>query len=137
MRRKGRSQGAVDSIWTEWHSHPEVLIGLGLLQGGYLLGVGPIRERYGLADGSDPRQTATFTLGLLIIFFALLSPLHRISNDFLFSAHMLQHVLLTLIAPPLLILGTPDWLLRRILRPDPLIQTHPTCLLYTSPSPRD
>ena len=110
----------VDSIWTEWHSHPDVLIGLGLLQGGYLLGVGPLRERYGLAEASDPRQTATFTLGVLVIFFALLSPLHRISNDFLFSAHMLQHVLLTLVAPPLLILGTPDWLIRRILRPDPL-----------------
>ncbi len=95
-----------------------------------MLGIGPLRERYALAPAADPRQTATFTLGVLVIFFALLSPLHRISNDFLFSAHMLQHVLLTLVAPPLLILGTPDWLIRRILRPDPLfiaarIATHP------------
>ena len=54
----------------------------------------------------------------MVIFLALLSPLHILSDGYLFSAHMLQHVLLTLVAPPLLILGTPDWLLRRLMRPD-------------------
>ena len=106
------------SIWTHWHAHPDVLVGLALLQGAYLLGVGPLRERYGLADRTDPRQTATFTLGVLVVFFSLLSPLHILSDRYLFSAHMLQHVLLTLVAPPLLVLGTPDWLLRPFLRRD-------------------
>ena len=106
------------SIWTHWHGHPDALIGLALLQGAYLLGVGPLRERYGLADGIDPRQVATFTTGVLVIFLSLLSPLHVLSDTYLFSAHMLQHVLLTLVAPPLLILGTPDWLLRPLLRPN-------------------
>jgi putative membrane protein len=64
---------------------------------------------------------ATFTLGVLVIFVALLSPLHVLSDSYLFSAHMLQHVLLTLVAPPLLILGTPDWLIRPLLRPDLLL----------------
>ena len=91
-----------------------------MLEGAYLLGVGPLRERYKLADGADPRQTATFTLGVMVIFVSLLSPLHVLSDLYLFSAHMLQHVLLTLVAPPLLVLGTPDWLVRRLLRPDPL-----------------
>ena len=110
----------VGSIWTHWHSHPDALIGLAVLEGAYLLGVGPLRERYKLADGADPRQTATFTLGVMVIFVSLLSPLHVLSDRYLFSAHMLQHVLLTLVAPPLLVLGTPDWLVRRLLRPDPL-----------------
>ena len=105
------------SIWTHWHGHPDALIGLALFQGAYLLGVGPIRERYGLADSIDPRQIATFTLGVLVIFVSLLSPLHVLSDEYLFSAHMLQHVLLTLVAPPLLVLGTPGWLLRPLLRP--------------------
>ena len=47
----------------------------------------------------------TFTLGVLVIFVSLLSPLHALSDTYLFSAHMLQHVLLTLVAPPLLILA--------------------------------
>ena len=105
------------SVWSHWHGHPEVLIGLALLQGVYLLGIGPLRERYRLADGVEPRQVVTFTLGVLVIFVSLLSPLHALSDTYLFSAHMLQHMLLTLAAPPLLILGTPDWLIRPLLRP--------------------
>ena len=78
MRAGDRSRNSLDevagSIWTHWHAHPDVLVGLALLQGAYLLGVGPLRERYGLADRTDPRQTATFTLGVLVVFFSLLSP---------------------------------------------------------------
>ena len=54
----------------------------------------------------------------MVIFVALLSPIHELSNSYLFSAHMVQHVLLTLVAPPLLVLGTPDWLIRPLLRPN-------------------
>lgn len=93
-------------------------MGLALLQGGYMLGVGPLRERYNLADGVEPRRIATFTAGVLVIYVALLSPIHVLSDNFLFSVHMTQHVLLTLVAPPLLLLGTPDWLLRPLLRPN-------------------
>ena len=105
-------------IWTHWHAHPDVLIGLAILEGAYLLGVGPLRERHRLADDVDSRQVATFTAGVLVIFVSLLSPIHELSDKYLFSAHMLQHVLLTLVAPPLLVLGTPDWLIRPLLRPD-------------------
>ena len=121
---------AVGSVWTHWHGHPDVLIGLAIFQGAYLLGVGPLRERFGLAESSDPRQVATFTAGVLVILIALVSPIHVLSDNYLFSAHMLQHVLLTLVAPPLLILGTPDWLIRPLLRPDLVfrlarVATHP------------
>ena len=107
---------AIGSLWTHWHAHPDALIGLLAIEGVYLLGVGLLRQRYGLADAADPRQTATFTAGIIVIFVSLLSPLHILSDSYLFSAHMFQHVLLTLVAPPLLILGTPDWLLRPLLR---------------------
>ena len=106
------------SVWTHWHAHPDALIGLAMFQGAYLLGVGPLRVRYRLADEVNPRQVATFTAGVMVIFFSLVSPLHELSDTYLFSAHMVQHVLLTLIAPPLLILGTPDWLIRPLLRPN-------------------
>ena len=121
---------SVGSLWTHWHGHTEAVVGLMALEGVYLLGVGPLRERYGLADSVDPRQTATFTAGVLVILVSLLSPLHVLSDTYLFSAHMVQHVLLTLVAPPLLILGTPDWLVRPLLRPNltfrlARIGTHP------------
>ena len=124
------------AIWTHWHAHPDALIGLAALQGAYLLGVGPLRERYGLADEIEPRQIATFTAGVLVIFVSLVSPLHVLSDQYLFSAHMLQHVMLTLIAPPLLIIGTPDWLLRPLLRPNLVFRmarlfTHPILAFAT------
>ena len=109
---------AVESVWAHWHAHPDALIGLAALQGAYLLIVGPLRERHRLADYVDPRQAATFTAGVLVIFVAIASPIHVLSDSYLFSVHMLQHVLLTLVAPPLLILGTPDWVIRPLLRPN-------------------
>ena len=103
-------------IWTHWHAHPDVLLGLLLLQGTYLLGIGPVRQRYKLSDVIESRQIASFTLGVIIIFLSLVSPLHVLGDEYLFSAHMIQHVLLTLIVPPLLIVGTPGWLIRPLFR---------------------
>ena len=111
-------EDAGGTLWMQWHAHPDALIGLALFEAAYLLGVGPIRVRYRLADDVEPLKIATFTLGVMVIFAALVSPLHVLSDKYLFSAHMLQHILITLVAPPLLILGTPDWLIRRLLRPD-------------------
>ena len=105
------------SIWTSWNEHTEVLLGLVIIQAVYLFCVGPVRRKLHLAKNSDPWQALCFTLGVLFIYVALLSPLHVLADKHLFSAHMLQHVLLTLIAPPLLILGIPGWLLRPIIRP--------------------
>ena len=61
-------------------------------------------------------QRACFYAALLIIFFSLNGWLHDLSDYYLFSAHMVQHLLLTLAAPPLLIMGTPGWMLRPALR---------------------
>ena len=110
-------EDSIGSLWTHWHGHPDVLIGLAAFEAFYLLGVGPLRERYGLAASVEPIKVATFTAGVLVIFVALVSPLHELSDKYLFSAHMLQHILLTLVAPPLLIKGIPPWLLRPLLRP--------------------
>jgi len=57
-----------------------------------------------------------FYAGLMTIFLALNGWLHDLSDYYLFSAHMVQHLLLTMLVPPLLILGTPGWMLRPLLR---------------------
>ena len=106
------------SLWMTWQADPGSVVLLVAIQGLYLLGVGPLRERNNWADYVDPRQVATFTLGILIMFVALVSPINVISDGYLFSAHMLQHVLLTLVAPPLMIRGIPHWLIRPLLRPN-------------------
>ncbi|MDP6453234.1 MAG: cytochrome c oxidase assembly protein, partial [SAR202 cluster bacterium] len=112
-----------ESLWLQWGGHPDALIGLIALEVAYLLGVGPLRQKYDLADDVDPRKVATFTLGVLVIFVAVLSPIHVVAEKYLFSVHMTQHILITLVAPPFLIMGTPDWLLRPLLRTNMAFRT--------------
>lgn len=123
-------EGAAYSAWTDWHLHPDVLVGLAVILGAYLYGIGPWRARQGTGETVEPRQVAMFTAGIVVIFISLSSPLHELSNSYLFSAHMLQHILLTLVAAPLLIAGTPGWLLSPVLKVAPVrtvarVLTHP------------
>ena len=57
-------------------------------------------------------QIAAFSAGLLTLFFALNGPLHDLSDYYLFSVHMIQHLVLIFVVAPLLIAGTPGWMLR-------------------------
>jgi len=58
----------------------------------------------GAADAA-PKHTLLFGLGLLALWVALETPIDTISDDYLDSVHMFQHVLLGFIAPPLMLLG--------------------------------
>jgi cytochrome c oxidase assembly factor CtaG len=59
-----------------------------------------------IGRGEDWRRPAAFVAGLVTIVVALDSPLDG-AADTLFWAHMLQHVLLLTVAPPLILLGKP------------------------------
>jgi len=52
-----------------------------------------------------PLKVASFAAGLAVLVLALVTPVDSIGEERLFSAHMAQHLLLTMIAPPLLVLG--------------------------------
>ena len=56
--------------------------------------------------GREPRRTAAFAAGLVTIVLALDSPIDAYADQ-LFWVHMLQHVLLLTVAPPLILLGRP------------------------------
>lgn len=62
------------------------------------------------------RRRVCFYSGLAVIFFSLNGWLHDLSDWYLFSAHMVQHLLLTLLMPPLLLAGVPGAMLRPALR---------------------
>jgi len=57
------------------------------------------------APDAQPKHTLYFLFGLATIWLALETPIDTISDYFLDSVHMLQHVLLAFVAPPLLLLG--------------------------------
>jgi putative membrane protein len=59
---------------------------------------------------------ASFMGALLVLFGALTGPLHDLSDYYLFSAHMIQHMVLVFAMPPLILYGTPGWMLRPLVR---------------------
>jgi putative membrane protein len=66
---------------------------------------------------SSRGRVASFLGALGILFLALNGPLHNLSDSYWFSAHMAQHLLLTLVFPPLLLYGSPAHVVRPLLRP--------------------
>ena len=89
-----------------WNTDPLILATLVLLVGGYARGVTIVWRRAGVGAVVSRWRVAAFALGAYVLMLALLSPLDAWAHV-LFSAHMLQHVLLMLVAAPLLVLGAP------------------------------
>jgi cytochrome c oxidase assembly factor CtaG len=99
-----------------WHFIPSVVVGCVAITVLYLYAIGPLRRQYDLGPPVQRNRVIVFLLGVLIIFLALVSPLDELGDDYLFSAHMVQHLLITLVAPPLMLWGIPGWLLTPLLR---------------------
>ena len=95
---------AIPAPWFSGEIHADVVAGVVALAAAYLWAW----RRRGLACSVS--HVACFAGGLLVLLVALNGPLHDLSDYYLFSAHMIQHLLLTLVFPPLLLAGTPSWL---------------------------
>jgi putative membrane protein len=106
--------------WAEWKLYPDFMIGWLLLFGAYFLLIGPLRHRFPESRPAEARRVLSFSLGMLIMLVGLQGPLHELSDYFLFSAHMVQHLLVMVIMPPFLLYGTPDWMLRPVVRIRPI-----------------
>jgi len=94
-----------DLLVNGWDWEPSVLIGCAALAIGYFAAIRP----------RTPRRTAYFLAGVAILLLDLVSPVDLLADQYLFSAHIVQHFVLALIVPPLLLLGMP--LGREIVRP--------------------
>jgi putative membrane protein len=93
--------------WWRWSIHASTVIGIAALGVVYLWAEKALHRRASYA------QRSFFFSGLLVMFASLNGPIHDLSDDYLFSAHMVQHLLLTLAVPPLLLAGVPGWMIRR------------------------
>ena len=86
------TQQFLTSAWT-WN--PAVFISSGVALAAYLWAVGLTR------------RVAFLIAGLGVFVLTLVSPLNALADGYLFSAHMLQHILLLLIVPALLLMSLP------------------------------
>jgi cytochrome c oxidase assembly factor CtaG len=90
-----------------WEIEPSIAVGCALTIAFYLI-VTPARRSL---------KSAVFAFGVVLMFLTLVGPLDFLGDDYLFSAHMLEHVLLAFLVPPILIMGLPEELARRATRP--------------------
>ncbi|HEX2690964.1 MAG TPA: cytochrome c oxidase assembly protein [Kofleriaceae bacterium] len=93
--------------WIAWWTwDPLVLAGLTAGMALYTHGARRLWREAGVGHGIAPWRAAAYGAGIVVIAIALVSPLDR-ASDVLFSAHMVQHELLMLVAAPLIVLGRP------------------------------
>lgn len=96
--------------------HPEVwlLVGAIVALGGYTVRViGPkvVPAGQPIVTG---RQKLAFWSAVVLLWLAADWPLHDIAEEYLYSFHMIQHLLITFVVPPLFLLATPEWLARLV-----------------------
>ena len=94
--------------------HPEVWILVAFLTGAYIYMVRVIGPK-----AVPPGQPAVsrFNIGcfvgaMVMLWVASDWPVHDIGEEYLYSMHMLQHMMLSYFLPPLVLMATPEWLLR-------------------------
>jgi putative copper resistance protein D len=96
-------------VTTAWQFAPVVTGFTVVLAGLYLWGAARVRRRHP-ARPWPAWRTAVFFLGLIVIVLATQSGVGTY-DDTLFWDHMIQHLMLIMIAPPLLVIGQPVTLL--------------------------
>ncbi|CAB4363138.1 MAG: hypothetical protein F2681_06670 [Actinobacteria bacterium] len=99
-----------------WRFQPnvEVYLLVGFLVAAYIYVVrviGPKAVPSGAAVITR-RHLWCFVLAMLVLFSASTWPIHQIGEDYLYFMHMIQHMMLSYLLPPLVLLATPEWLLR-------------------------
>jgi putative membrane protein len=91
--------------------HPDVLAGVALVAGVYVAAARRV------TPGPTARERVAFAAGLAVLTLSLNGPLHDLSDAYLFSAHMAQHLVLTLLVSPLLLAGLPAAMIDTVLGP--------------------
>jgi len=97
----------LQSLPLPWNFNYILLAGIATAAAAYVL------LRRGEEDRGDPRL---FWPGLGCFVIALVSPVDAAADRYLLSAHMLQHILITMVGPPLVLAGLPNGLSRYLPR---------------------
>jgi putative membrane protein len=110
---------ATGAPWTwTWQAFPGVWTVIALLVASYAWALRTLQPARFAGDDRPvtAREIALFALGVLVLWIGMDWPVGLLAAGYLLSARTLQNLLFVMVAPPLLLLGTPRWLLRRLLR---------------------
>jgi cytochrome c oxidase assembly factor CtaG len=100
--------GDPGTLWSQWNGDPWLLASLALPSLLYAAGVRRLWANAGSGRAVSRRQVGAFAAGVATLIVALVSPLDA-ASDQLQSAHMIQHMLLMMVAAPLLMIGAPGY----------------------------
>lgn len=96
--------------------HPEVWLTVALLVGVavYVVRVvAPVAVEPGV-EVFTKRQRLCFVAAVALLWVSADWPMHDIAEEYLYSVHMVQHLLISFVVPPLLLMAVPEWLARLI-----------------------
>lgn len=110
------AQAGTTDFW-RFVPHPEVWVLVVGIVGLYVYAarvIGPKAVPAG-TPAVTRSQWRWFTFGVALLWLSADWPMHDIGEQYLYFVHMVQHTILTLVMPAVLLLATPEWLLRLVL----------------------
>jgi len=110
---------AANPLLDPWRfqAHPEIWLLILFLIGAYTYAVKVIGPQAGVAkDQTLSRKNLIAFIGAIgLLWFSTDWPMHDISEEYLYSVHMFQHMVLAYFVPPLVLLAIPEWLFRAVI----------------------
>jgi len=98
-----------------WALDPGSILFLLAVLGVYLAAIGPLRARYQPDAPVERRRSVAFFSGWVVLALSVISPLDTLGRYYLFTAHTVQLFIIITAVAPLLMMGLPDTLGRRLL----------------------
>lgn len=106
---------AANPLLNPWRyqAHPEVWLLVGFLVAAYIYVVRVLGPQVSHVDRPVTRKNiVAFVAAMVLLWIGSDWPLHDLAEEYLYSMHMLQHMVLSYFVPPLALLATPEWLFR-------------------------
>ena len=106
----------MEAAFPSFQPHPEVWLLVTGVAVGYVYAItvlGPRVVRKGPVVTRS--QIVWFLIGLVLLWAASDWPVHDVAEERLYSVHMLQHFVLSLLMPPVFLMATPTWLARLVI----------------------
>lgn len=109
---------ALDEPWSwTWRAYPGIWLFVGVLGALYLRALARRPTRLaGDDEAPSARHGVLFGLGLLAIWVGADWPVGTLASGYLLTGRVVQYMLFVLVGPPLILLGMPRWMLRRLIR---------------------
>lgn len=111
---------ATSALWLTWDLHPSIVIGILAITALYTFMLTRGKRALGVVEPFERGRAIAFYGCMVLLWFTLDGPLHHLSDQLLFTAHMVQHLVLQLVWAALFVWSVPGWMLSPLLKRAPV-----------------